>query len=106
MLLCSTQTQIIPQLHTQDVIQVRHLPIARINRPPTATRRCVADVDLCLLLCVCRLPTKPKVIEMKTTRESFNQDYQTEAPVTTKATVQGKAPQAMYGTALPTYQGY
>ena len=66
---CSTQTQIIPELHSQDVIQ-------------------------------------PKVIEQKTTREAFNQDYQTEAPITNKATVKGKAPQEMYSTALPTYQGY
>ena len=49
---------------------------------------------------------QPRIIEQKTTRELFNQDYQTEAPVTTKATVQGKAPQAMYGTALPQYGGY
>lgn len=68
--------------------------------------------------CVCRTQThivpelhqqdviQPKIIEQKTTRETFNQDYQTEAPVTQKATVTGKAAQEMYGAALPTYQGY
>lgn len=50
---------------------------------------------------------QPKVIEQETIREKFNQNYQTEAPITQKATAQGKTPQVLYGgQEMPQYQGY
>ena len=48
---------------------------------------------------------QPKITEQTIVKEEFNQDYQTQQPVTQKATVQGKAPQAMYG-GMPNYAGY